>query len=64
MSNVVPLRKPVAVNPRHPSLHTPKVTLTRLEAELIASLLDTARNALPSPKAVDAAIELLTGGRK
>jgi len=65
MSNVVPLRKPVAVSPNHPSLHTPKtVTLTRLEAELIASLLDTARNAPPAPKAVDAAVELLMGGRR
>jgi hypothetical protein len=68
VSNVIPLRQPVAVSPRHPSLHVPKtpatVTLDRLQAELIASLLDTARDVMPSPQAVDAAIELLTGRRQ
>jgi hypothetical protein len=38
------------------------VTLDRLQAELIASLLKSARHLLPSPKAVDAAVEILTGG--
>ena len=61
-SNVIPIRRPVQVSPRHPSLHvTTTVTLDRLQAQLIASLLQTARDAMPSPQAVDAAIELLTG---
>lgn len=63
MSNVIPLRQPVAVNPRHPSLHVPKVTLTRRQADLIASLLDHARRGPIDDQGVDAAIELLTGGR-
>lgn len=62
------------VNPRHPSLFrtiprtamydqdTP-VTLTRLEAELIASLLKATRGHFPSPKAADSAIEILMGRR-
>ena len=39
------------------------VRLSRLEAQLIASLLKTAQSHLPSPRAVDDAIELLTGVR-
>lgn len=39
------------------------VILTKLEAQLIASLLNTARGHLPSPKACDEAISLLMGQR-
>ena len=39
------------------------VILTRLEAQLIASLLNVARGHLPSPKACDEAISLLMGQR-
>ena len=39
------------------------VLLTKLEAQLIASLLNVARGHLPSPKAVDDAISLLVGKR-
>lgn len=72
VANVIPLHRPT-VNPAHPSLYDrpdlfdqeqtapdPTVVLTRLEAELIASLLTTARRHLPSPKACDAAVSLLT----
>ena len=70
-AKVIPIRKPVAVSPRHPSMHgrTPdndrplSITLDRLQCELIASLLQTAKVHLPSPKAVDAAIEILMGGK-
>jgi len=40
------------------------VLLTKLEAQLIASLLNSARGHLPSPKAVDEAISLLMGGKR
>lgn len=39
------------------------VLLTKIEAQLIASLLNIARAHLPSPKACDQAIELLVGPR-
>ena len=39
------------------------VLLTKLEAQLIASLLNSARGHLPSPRAVDDAISLLMGKR-
>ena len=71
VANVIPLHRPVAVNPRHPSMYdrtteppAATVTLTRIEAQLIASLLQVARGHLPSPKAVDDAIGLLVGDRK
>jgi hypothetical protein len=76
VSNVVPLHRP-RVNPNHPSVtpatgvfdqedpavHAADrcVLLTQIEAQLIASLLNTARAHLPSPRACDQAIELLTG---
>ena len=76
LANVVPLRKPVAVNPNHPSLYDrPEmfdqdkaapdqfVKLTKIEASHIATLLNVARNHLPSPRAVDEAIRLLGGKR-
>lgn len=74
VANVTSIRKPVAVNPAHPSVRAEmfdqdqapadqSVRLTRIEAQLIASLLKVARNHLPSPRAVDQAIELLTGER-
>ena len=58
----------VKVNPRHPSMYDRSdendaascVLLTQLEAQLIASLLNVARAHLPSPKAVDQAVDLLT----
>lgn len=79
VSNVVPLHKPVAINPRHPSLYEPPVMfdqddpdlaaadrcvlLTKIEASHIATLLNVARAHLPSPKACDEAIRLLGGKR-
>lgn len=39
------------------------VKLSMIEAQLIASLLNVARNHLPSPRAVDEAIRLLGGKR-
>jgi len=68
-AQVIPIRKPVAVSPRHPSLHgaMPRpsipVTLTRRQAELIASLIDHARRAPIDDKGADAAIQLLMGGK-
>lgn len=70
-SNVVPLRKPVEVNPRHPSMYDrdrepaeATVTITVLQASLIASLLQALRAHGPSPRAVDDAIDILTPGRR
>ena len=68
---VIPIRKPVAVSPRHPSLHgkTPTadrpltITLDRLQCELIASLLDLAKHSAINNQAADAAIEFLMGGK-
>jgi hypothetical protein len=40
------------------------VKLTRIEAQLIASLLNVARAHLPSPKSCDEAIALLMGGSR
>jgi hypothetical protein len=37
-----------------------RVSLSQTEAELIASMLRSVRSLVPSPKGVDAAIELLT----
>lgn len=77
VGNVIALRRP-EVNPRHPSVTSPGVfdqddpdvaaadrcvLLTKLEAQLIASLLKCARGHLPSPKAADEAITLLVGDR-
>jgi hypothetical protein len=39
------------------------VLLTRIEAQLIASLLNSAKRHLPSPKACQEAIDLLMGKR-
>lgn len=69
VDNVRPLHPPVAVNPHHPSLYDRTdedpssatcVLLTRIEAQLIASLIHVARRHLPSQRAADEAIELLT----
>ena len=71
VANVVPLRR---INPNHPSVRPDMfdqdtappdqmVVFTRIEAQLIASLLHVARPHLPSPLAVDQAIELLKGKR-
>jgi hypothetical protein len=73
-ANVVPLQRPVAVNPRHPSVRAEMfdqdlaapdqfVKLSRVEAAHIATLLNVARGHLPSPRAVDEAIRLLGGKR-
>lgn len=75
VGNVVPLRKPVAVNPRHPSLYEPPplfdqddpdihaadrcVLLTAVEAQAITGVLRHARGHCPSPAALDQAIALL-----
>jgi hypothetical protein len=62
VDNVVPLRP--RINPRHPSLHRNRdVVLTELQAQLIASLLQSLRGHAPIPNACDEAIELLTRGR-
>ena len=61
-AQVIPIRRPVAVSPRHPSLHVPAtVTLDRLQCQLIASLLQSTRHLVPQPQAVDAAIDILMG---
>jgi len=39
------------------------ILLTQIEAQLIASLLNSARSHLPSPRACDEAISLLMGKR-
>ena len=58
-SNVIDLRP--RPNPRHPSMQGERrVSLSQTEAELIASMLRSVRSLVPSPKGVDAAIELLT----
>jgi hypothetical protein len=74
VANVVPLHRP-RINPLHPSVTPPAVfdqaqaapdrtvVLTRIEAQLIATLLRTARAHLPSPRACDEAISLLVGER-
>lgn len=63
------------INPKHPSVQAklfdqadPEVhaadrcvLLTQIEAQLIASLLKSARAHLPSPKAVDEAVAILMG---
>lgn len=75
LGNVVPLRKPVAVNPRHPSLYEPPplfdqddpdlyaadrcVLLTAVEAQAMKQVLRHARGHCPSPAALDQAIALL-----
>lgn len=48
-----------------PDLHAADrcVVLTQIEAQLIASLLNSARSHLPSPRACDGAISLLVGKR-
>lgn len=65
----------VATRPRlrHPSMHRTEmfdqeqlpadscVVIPRIQAQLIASLLNSARPHLPSPKAVDEAISILMG---
>ena len=78
LANVVPLQRPVGVNPRHPSVRSTEmfdqddpdlaaadrcVLITKVEAAHIATLLNVARGHLPSPKAVDQAIRLLGGKR-
>lgn len=77
VDNVRTLRPAVATNPRHPSLQPVVmydqetdanaadrcVLLTQPEARAIATLLRTARAHLPSPRACDDAIQLLTGHR-
>jgi hypothetical protein len=68
-SNVVALRP--RVNPRHPSLFdqdtvpaSEVVVLSRLQGQLIGSLLRALRAHAPSPRAVDEAIELLCPGAR
>jgi hypothetical protein len=74
VGNVVQFRRPSL---RHPSMQPTMfdqddadvnaadrcVLLTQIEAQLIASLLKSARSHLPSPKACDDAIEILMGKR-
>jgi hypothetical protein len=64
---VVRQLRPVVVNPRHPSLFDQDeaaadraVLLTGAEAKLIAAVLRHARGHVPSPKALDEAIDLLS----
>ena len=69
VDNVHPIRPAAAVDPRHPSMYDRDdedhnahtcVLLTRIEAHAIAGLLRAARGHLPSPKACDDAIQILT----
>jgi hypothetical protein len=66
-SNVIELRP--RINPHHPSVQPAlfdqdkPVTIPALQAQLIASLLKSARPHLPSPKACDEAIAILMGER-
>jgi hypothetical protein len=63
MSNVVPFRRqgwqPTLTDPAPPRLPG-HITLTVLEAQLIATLLRTLRSYPPSPVAIDKAIDMLT----
>jgi hypothetical protein len=68
------------INPNHPSLYEPPamfdqddpevaavdrcVLLTQIEAAHMATMLRLCRGHLPSPKACDQAIELLTGKKR
>ena len=75
LANVTPLHRPVAINPRHPSLYEPTmfdqeqappdecVKITRPEAARIIAMLGVARPHLASPMGVDEAIRLLGGKR-
>ena len=76
-SNVIDLRARTKPSPRHPSMLDRDVEmfdqdtaaadrcvlLTMVEAQAIAGLLRSARSHLPSPKACDEAIALLTPKR-
>jgi hypothetical protein len=75
LANVVPMHRPVGVNPRHPSLYEPPVLfdqadpevhaadrcviLTEVEAKAIVGVLRHARGHCPSPGALNEAIALL-----
>jgi hypothetical protein len=70
LGNVVPLHQPLRPRRVRPEMFDREqeppeqfVKLTRIEAQLIASLLNVARAHLPSPRAVDQAVELLKGQR-
>ncbi len=76
--NIVEFRARRRSEQRHPSQRSPKmydqdldanaadrcVVLTKIEAAHIATLLNVARAHLPSPKAVDQCIAILTGKRR
>ena len=68
LANVVPLHQPLRPGRVRPEMFDQQaeppeqfVKLTRIEAQLIASLLNVARAHLPSPKSCDEAIALLMG---
>jgi hypothetical protein len=68
LGNVVPLHQPLRPRRVRPEMFDREqeppeqfVKLTRIEAQLIASLLNVARAHLPSPKSCDEAIALLMG---
>jgi hypothetical protein len=75
VDNVVPIRRtkprprssrPVVLfDHENPEVHAADrcVLLTLVEAKAIASLLQSARAHLPSPKACDEAVSILTGKR-
>jgi hypothetical protein len=72
LGNVTPLHPNIPrLRPiKHPSMYDQEqdaadqcVLLTRLEAQLIASLLNSAKGHLPSPRACQEAIDLLMGKR-
>jgi hypothetical protein len=70
LGNVTPLHQPLRPRRVRPEMFDQQqeppeqfVKLTRIEAQLIASLLNVARAHLPSPRAVDQAVELLKGQR-
>jgi hypothetical protein len=68
LANVTPLHQPLRPRRVRPEMFDHEqeppeqfVKLTRIEAQLIASLLNVARAHLPSPKSCDEAIALLMG---
>ena len=69
VGNVVPLRRPADVTAarlQHPSMYdggADLLPLTVMQRQLLASLLLALRAHAPSPRAINDAVELLTGHR-
>ncbi len=63
-AKVVPLRRPVAPNPRHPSMQTAQrdpLPLTLLERQLLASVVLSWKVTPPTDDRIDAAVVMLLG---